>query len=132
MTDSEILEKLNSGSAKEQETEHQQYTEEQAMMAWETLDDSTIDKAEEENLNADEKFEDAKDDEFNFFGREVEVPGDYAQLKNSSSLNLMISYLQRSQYLFDSCSTLLKTMCLHVSFTAYENFSKLTKNVLSS
>ena len=44
----------------------------------------------------------------------------------------MISYLQRSQYLSDSCATLLKTTCLHVSFTAYENIFKLTKNVLSS
>ena len=44
----------------------------------------------------------------------------------------MISCLQRSQYLFDSWATLLKTTCLHVSFTAYENFSKQTKNVLSS
>ena len=44
----------------------------------------------------------------------------------------MMSELQRSQYLFDSCATFLKTTCLHVSFTAYENFYKLTKKVLSS
>ena len=38
-------------------------------MAWKTLDDSTIDKAEEENQNANEtKFENAKDDDLNFFG----------------------------------------------------------------
>ena len=49
------------------ETAHQQDTEEQAMMAWETLDDSMIDKAEEENGKADEtKIEDTEDDEFNF------------------------------------------------------------------
>ena len=53
-------------------------------------------------------------------------------LKNSSSLNSMISYLQRYQYLFDSCAILLKTTCFHVSFTAYKNCCKLTKNVLSS
>ena len=47
------------------------------MMAWETLDNSMIDKAEEENQNTDEtQFEDAEDDEFPFFGREVEVTGD--------------------------------------------------------
>ena len=33
---------------------HQQDTEEQAMMAWETLDDSMIDKVEEENENVNE------------------------------------------------------------------------------
>ena len=38
----------------EKETVHHQNTEEQATMAWERLDDSTIDKAEEENKNADE------------------------------------------------------------------------------
>ena len=53
-------------------------------------------------------------------------------LQNSSSLSSMISYNQRSQYLFDSCATLLKTTCLHVTFTAYETFYKLTKKVLSS
>ena len=37
------------------------------MMAWETLDNSMIDKAEEENQNTDEtQFEDAEDDEFPF------------------------------------------------------------------
>ena len=54
MMDSEILEKLNSDSSKEKETMHQQDTEEQAMMAWETLDDSMIDKVEEENENVNE------------------------------------------------------------------------------
>ena len=67
MMDSEILESLNSNSAGKKETAHQQDTEEQAMMAWETLDDSMIDKAEEENGKADEtKIEDTEDDEFNF------------------------------------------------------------------
>ena len=47
--------------------------------------------------------------------------------KNSSNHNLMISCLQRSQNFLDSCATFLKTTCLHVSFTAYENFYKLTK-----
>ena len=53
-------------------------------------------------------------------------------LNNSCSLNSMISYLQRPHNLFDSCANLLKAVCLHVSFTAYENFYKLTRNVLSS
>ena len=53
-------------------------------------------------------------------------------LKNSSSLYLMISCLQRSQNFLGSCVTFLKTTCLHVSFTAYENFYKLSKNALSS
>ena len=44
-------------------------------MSWETLDDSMIEKAEDKNQKTDEtKFEDAKDDEFNLLGREVEVP----------------------------------------------------------
>ena len=30
-----------------------------------------------------------------------------------------------------SCATFLKTTCLHVSFTAYENIYKLTKSGLS-
>ena len=34
--------------------------------------------------------------------------------------------------LFDSYATFQKTTCLHVSFAAYENFYKLTKNALSS
>ena len=54
MMESEVLEKLDSNSSAEKETLHQQDTEEQATMAWERLDDSTIDKAEEENKNADE------------------------------------------------------------------------------
>ena len=53
-------------------------------------------------------------------------------LKNSSSLLLLISCLQRSQNYLGSCVTFLKTICLHVSFTAYENFYKLSKNALSS
>ena len=48
MTDLEIMEKSNSNSAKEKETLHQQHTVEQAMMAWETLNHSLIDKAKEE------------------------------------------------------------------------------------
>ena len=47
-----------------------------------------------------------------------------------SKLNDLLS--PGSQYFLDSCATFLKTTCLHVSFTAYENFYKLTKNVLSS
>ena len=53
-------------------------------------------------------------------------------LKNSSSLYLMISCLQRSQNFLGSCVAFLKTTCLHVSFTAYESFYKLSKNALSS
>ena len=38
------------------------------MMAWETLDDTMIDKTEEEDENANKaKFEDVEDDEFNSF-----------------------------------------------------------------
>ena len=45
------------------------------MMAWETLDDCTIDNAEEEKPKADEtKFEDVEDDAFYFLWTEVEVP----------------------------------------------------------
>ena len=55
------------------------------MMAWETLDNSTIDKTKEEKQNADDpNFGDAKDNEFDFSGREVEVPGDYAGRANLS------------------------------------------------
>ena len=68
MTNTEFVEKLNSNSAKLKGTTHQQYTEEQAMMAWETLDNSMIDKAKEKNQNSNEtKFEDTKNDKFNIF-----------------------------------------------------------------
>ena len=57
------------------------------MMAWKTLDDSTIDKAEEENQNANETiFENAKNDDLNLFGGEVEVPGDCAGRANLSEI----------------------------------------------
>ena len=49
MTDSEILDKLNSDSSEEKEMVYQQVTEEQVILAWETLDDSMIDNTEEEN-----------------------------------------------------------------------------------
>ena len=51
--------------------------------------------------------------------------------KNSSSLYLMISCLQRSQNFLGSCVAFLKIACLHASFTAYENFYKHSKNALS-
>ena len=44
MTDLEIMEKSNSNSAQEKETIHQQDTVEQAMMAWETLNHSLMNK----------------------------------------------------------------------------------------
>ena len=53
-------------------------------------------------------------------------------LKNSSSLLLLISSFQRSLTLLALFVTILKIACLHVSFTAYENFYKLSKNVASS
>ena len=53
------------------------------MMVWESLDDSTINNAEEEQPKADEtKFEDVEDDDFNFLWTEVEVPGDSAGMAN--------------------------------------------------
>ena len=48
-------------------------------------------------------------------------------LEYSSSGNSWIYYLQRSQYLYYSYATLLKTTCLRVSFTAYKNFYELTE-----
>ena len=44
----------------------------------------------------------------------------------------MISSLQRSQTFLALFVAFLKIACLHVSFTAHENFYKLTKNTLSS
>ena len=46
LTDSEMLNKLNTDSHNEKEAALQQDGEEHVMMAWETLDDSTIDKCE--------------------------------------------------------------------------------------
>ena len=48
MMDLEISNKFHSDSSKEKGTTHQQDMEEEAMMVWETLDDSTIDNAEEQ------------------------------------------------------------------------------------
>ena len=48
MMDLEISNKFHSDSRKEKGTTHQQDMEEEAMMVWETLDDSTIDNAEEQ------------------------------------------------------------------------------------
>ena len=45
MTNTEFIEKLRSNSAKLKGPTHQQYNEEQAMMTWETLDNSMIDEA---------------------------------------------------------------------------------------
>ena len=53
-------------------------------------------------------------------------------LKTSSSLLTMISCLQRSQNFLGSHVASLKIAYLHVSFAAYENFYKLSKNALSS
>ena len=44
----------------------------------------------------------------------------------------MISSLQRSQTFLALFVAFLKIACLHVSFAAYENFYKLSKNALSS
>ena len=44
----------------------------------------------------------------------------------------MIFSLRRSQTFLALFVAFLKIACLHVSFTAYENFYKLTKNALSS
>ena len=56
-------------SGNEKEAAHQQDTEEHAMMAWDTLDDPSIDNMEEEKPKADEtKLEDKEDDKFNFCG----------------------------------------------------------------
>ena len=52
--------------------------------------------------------------------------------KNSSSLFLLISSSQRCLILLALFVSFLKIACLHVSFTAYENFYKLSKNALSS
>ena len=62
------------------------------MMAWETLDDCTIDKAEEENENADEtKFEDAEDADFNFLVGKLKLQeiilGGLISLKTMQSQN---------------------------------------------
>ena len=48
-------------------------------------------------------------------------------LKNSSSLLLLISSSQISLTLLALFVSFLKIACLHVSFTAYENFYKLSK-----
>ena len=48
-------------------------------------------------------------------------------LKNSSSPFILISSLQRSTTLLALFLSFLKIACLHVSFTAYENFYKLSK-----
>ena len=53
-------------------------------------------------------------------------------LKNPSSLFLFISSSQRSLTLLALFVTFLKIACLHVSFTAYENFYELSKNALTS
>ena len=67
---------------------HQQDTEEQAMMVWETLHDSMIDNAEEEKSKANEtNFLDAEDDDFNFLVWKLKfqeiVPGEQISLKKS-------------------------------------------------
>ena len=53
-------------------------------------------------------------------------------MKNSSSLFLLISSLQRSLTLLALFVTFQKIACLHVCFTAYENFYRLSKNALCS
>ena len=53
-------------------------------------------------------------------------------LKTSSSLFLLISSSQRSLTLLPLFLCFLKTVCLHVSFTAYENFSNYLKCIVSS
>ena len=64
MMDLEILNMLNVESGNEIETGHHQDTEEQVMMAWEILDNSTVDNVEEEKRKANErKFEDVVEDE---------------------------------------------------------------------
>ena len=63
---------LNSDSAKEKETAHQQDTEEQVMMAWETLDDIRQRKKIKMPMRQNLKMMNL------IFGREVEVPGDFA------------------------------------------------------
>ena len=47
--------------------------------------------------------------------------------KNSRSPFILISSLQRCTTLLTLVLSFLKTACLHVSFTAYENFYKLSK-----
>ena len=78
-------------------------------MAWETFDDSTMDNAEEENPKADEtKFEDAEDDDFSFFGVEVEVPGDCAGMANLSE-NIMQMQNQNGDEDSDNSCSIRKT-----------------------
>ena len=48
-------------------------------------------------------------------------------LKNSSSPFILISSSQRSLLLLALLLSFLKIACLHVSFTAYDNFYKLSK-----
>ena len=55
-----------------------------------------------------------------------------ALLKNSCSLFLLISSFQRSLTLLAHFVSFLMIACLHVSFTAYENFYKLSENAMSS
>ena len=56
----------------------------------------------------------------------------YKFVENLQFTFLMISSLQRSQTFLALSVAFLKIACLHVSFTAYENFYKLSKNALSS
>ena len=55
----------------------------------------------------------------------------FEKLQFSFSFSL-ISSLQRSLALLALLVTFLKIACLHVSFPAYENFYRLSKNALSS
>ena len=52
---------------------------------------------------------------------------DSALLKNSSSLSSQSPALRGSSALLTLLVSFLKIACLHVSFTAYENFYKLSK-----
>ena len=58
------------------ETSHQEDTEYQVMMAWETFDDSTKEFRGRKPRVDETKIEDAEDDDFKFLWTEVEVPGD--------------------------------------------------------
>ena len=59
-------------------------------------------------------------------------PDIYKRVEKLQFTFSMISSFQRSQTVLALFVAFLKTACLHVSFAAYENFYKLSKNALSS
>ena len=94
MADTEILNKLNSDLSKEKETMHQRNNEEQAMMAWEMMDDSMIGNMGEEIQHYNEsKFEDAEDDDFDFFVQRLKL----WEIVLGGQISLIMSYRCRTK-----------------------------------